>query len=516
MQERLRRAVGALAANRLIVYALVGLSFLWPYYQRAFFRVTLFYRLQDLSQTWFDVFLVAFLAGSLALALPSVHRHVEAHLKDHRSTALAAAILSAIATLYLSGTVVPTVGGALDLALDGAATLAYALSMLTVTAAWLLLLMRIVYAKSLFSAVVVLVASGMAGSALSPTFLMSPLSTGIVPLFGVLISGTCAWLAQPLLASDADRTDYQPLSKAPYLKTWLIPLASYFLLSVLHAFAYANDVTGEVHVANGELAAAASSVADYGAFFLFSTLVLAAAVNSRSETRSDQEKATFWVAMMGVSVGMFLGLLLGILDDPAPNEFVELSSITRCFTTLLALVVLFLTYQNRLSPLQTFGLLFIAVYTAEKVLAYIIFPLLIEWTGPLPPLVEQAVSTIVPPVTSAVMLLFLVKLCRGNALRLLFSVETPARDEERAPTPQDARRAACGRIAAQYGLTRRELDILRPLAFGHSAKRIGETLCISERTVQTHSQNIYRKLGVHNRQMVIDLVEERAADEAPR
>lgn len=516
MQERFRRVVERLSANRLIAYSLIGLSFLWPFYQRAFFRVTLFYRLQDLSQTWFDVFLIVFLAGALALALPPLHRRTETYLSEHRSAVIAAAILSAIATLYLSGTVAPTVGGTQEIAFDTLATVAYALSILVVSAVWLLLIMRIVYEKSLFSAVVVLVASGMIGSALSPTFATSYVSTGLVPVFGILISGLCAWFAHPHLSGTADRSAYQPLSKAPYLKTWLIPLVSYFLLSVLHALSYANDVTAEVHVLNGELAAAASTVADYGVFFLFSAFLLAAAVNSWNKARSDQEKATFWVAMMGVSVGLFLGLLLADpLNGSAPSESVALSAITRCFTTLLVVVVLFLTYQNRLSPLQSFGLFFFSAYAAEKVLAYIIFPLFIDWLGPLSPLAEHMVNTLVPPATSAVMLLFLIKLCRGNALRLLFSVDTPVRDDEHTSALRDARDAACRAVAAEFGLTKRELDILRPLAFGHSAKRIGETLCISERTVQTHSQNMYRKLGVHNRQMVIDLVEERTATEQP-
>ncbi len=169
--------------------------------------------------------------------------------------------------------------------------------------------MRIVYEKSLFSAVVVLVASGMIGSALSPTFATSSVSTGLVPVFGILISGLCAWFAHPHLAGTADRSAYQPLSKAPYLKTWLIPLVSYFLLSVLHALSYANDVTAEVHVLNGELAAAASTVADYGVFFLFSAFLLAAAVNSwnKATERSGE--------------GDVLGCHDGRIGGPVPRPF---------------------------------------------------------------------------------------------------------------------------------------------------------------------------------------------------
>ena len=66
--------------------------------------------------------------------------------------------------------------------------------------------------------------------------------------------------------------------------------------------------------------------------------------------------------------------------------------------------------------------------------------------------------------------------------------------------------AICLSLAREHELTKRELDILNYLSLGYSAKRIGEMLFISERTVQTHTRNIYRKLDVHTRQDVIDLV----------
>lgn len=513
MRESLRRAATTMASNRLAVCALAGLSFLWPFYQRAFFRVTLFYQLSDLAESCYSVFLVLFLAGALALGIPPVYRKVESHLAQHRSDALIASLLSVIATLYLSGAVAPTAGGPIQAVFAVIATAGYAVATLAVSALWLLIIMRIVYEKGLFNAVAVLVASGMIGCLLSPTFSTSLLSTGLVPVFGVLVSGLCAWLAYAPAANETDALSYQPLSNAPYIKTWLIPLVSYLLFSFLHAFAFASDASIEVHVSNGELAAASSSVSDYAVYFVFSALLLAASINSWSTKHSDQDKATFWVALMGVSVGLFLGLLFAdALSGADPSASIALSTTTRCFTVLLAVVVLFLTYQNRLSPLQSFGICFFAVYVAEKVLAYLIFPAIFAVFGAMPDSMARAANTLLLGTSSAVMLLFLVKLCRSNALRLLFSVNDQLQGAERESHARDARVDACESIALKFELTRRELDILRYLAVGHSAKRIGEILCISERTVQTHTQNMYRKLGVHNRQMVIDLVEEYSPD----
>ena len=48
-------------------------------------------------------------------------------------------------------------------------------------------------------------------------------------------------------------------------------------------------------------------------------------------------------------------------------------------------------------------------------------------------------------------------------------------------------------------LTKRELEIVRVFATGATGYEIAKQLCISENTVKTHSQNIYRKLHVSSR-----------------
>jgi ATP/maltotriose-dependent transcriptional regulator MalT len=53
--------------------------------------------------------------------------------------------------------------------------------------------------------------------------------------------------------------------------------------------------------------------------------------------------------------------------------------------------------------------------------------------------------------------------------------------------------------ASSFGLTARELDVLRLLVEGHSDRQIGEALFIGTRTVQTHVANLFTKLGVNAR-----------------
>ena len=60
-----------------------------------------------------------------------------------------------------------------------------------------------------------------------------------------------------------------------------------------------------------------------------------------------------------------------------------------------------------------------------------------------------------------------------------------------ATTPPDA--------AIRYGLTPREMEVLRFVAVGHSNRAIADTLSLSERTIESHVLHIMTKLGVESR-----------------
>ena len=64
-------------------------------------------------------------------------------------------------------------------------------------------------------------------------------------------------------------------------------------------------------------------------------------------------------------------------------------------------------------------------------------------------------------------------------------------------------------IADRFGLTAREADIMGLYAQGRSRAFISAQLVISENTVRDHLKYIYRKLDVHNKQELIDLIEGR-------
>ena len=71
-------------------------------------------------------------------------------------------------------------------------------------------------------------------------------------------------------------------------------------------------------------------------------------------------------------------------------------------------------------------------------------------------------------------------------------------------------RQACCQLADEVRLTEREGELALLLAHGRNADFIAGELFISRNTVKTHARSIYRKLGIHSQQELIDAVEQRA------
>lgn len=75
-----------------------------------------------------------------------------------------------------------------------------------------------------------------------------------------------------------------------------------------------------------------------------------------------------------------------------------------------------------------------------------------------------------------------------------------------ADKKKDELRAACSALAYRYGLTRREEQVLYLVAQGLTAAQIEEELAITNSTVKTHTNAVFRKMGVHSRKEITDIV----------
>lgn len=70
-------------------------------------------------------------------------------------------------------------------------------------------------------------------------------------------------------------------------------------------------------------------------------------------------------------------------------------------------------------------------------------------------------------------------------------------------------RNRCEEVARQYKLSAKETEVMILVAKGRSTPRICEELDISQGTANTHLTHIYKKMDVHDRQQLIDVLEGR-------
>lgn len=68
-------------------------------------------------------------------------------------------------------------------------------------------------------------------------------------------------------------------------------------------------------------------------------------------------------------------------------------------------------------------------------------------------------------------------------------------------------KSKCLAMAKHYGLSPRETEVAVLIARGRDSAHIQEKLFLSRSTVQTHRMHIYRKLDIHNRQELLDIIE---------
>ena len=79
-------------------------------------------------------------------------------------------------------------------------------------------------------------------------------------------------------------------------------------------------------------------------------------------------------------------------------------------------------------------------------------------------------------------------------------------DQDRS-APSTSYEQACLAISEEFGLTRRESEALPLLGRGRTSSYIQKEMVISSGTARTHIDHIYKKLGIHSQQELIDVIE---------
>ena len=216
------------------------------------------------------------------------------------------------------------------------------------------------------------------------------------------------------------------------------------------------------------------------------------------------------LTMVVLFAGILLMMLFGSGHDSLGSAIMMMGR--TCLSVLLWLLLVGEVHQTHVNPIFVFSCCFLGCDILSSLLGYLIVPALVSLAG-----IDAANLA---PALAAGMALVMMAASVFAFTAPAFAEKTGSSDStpsvpgipdtsasDKSSLPQtDPLQHNLDSISATYFLTEKESEVAALLAAGNSQKRIAEELGISIGTVQTHLKNIYRKLNIHTRQELIDLV----------
>ncbi len=479
----------------------IGLTLFWPNLQHSFFRMTFTGRLGEHSLLFYGISL-AFIA-LCCLLFTWGHQRARKMFARHPRIVSLVAIVALVSSALIVAFAPELSSGSFRATLFAATvTAAWSCALCTILFAWLSLLECFMFELDMRKVVGIAVLSGVAGFFLIPVMLFHSSYYQTMALASLGLSGIAWSICQrmaPQAFSNGIKTEDQSLTFSS-LHHWGTLFAAYLLASILHAIFYALDASIDLEMYGMPCYAI---VGTFGLILGLSTMPVPRSLIANRRFQSSY--ATGITMTIGLFAGLFLALVLFDLGNWSANlNFI--SAANRCLQILIFMSLLVLVYQQKVSSIAVFSLLFLSVEVLSNLICYFIAPALISHFALDVASFAGAFASVVGGLLIIVLVLSLIVFAQSDGMRVI-AFELPHQNTEDDGGGQAFNRASlCAAIASTYGLTNREQDVLFYLSQGYSAKKIAETLFVSFETVRSHTGGIYRKMGVHSKQQLIDRV----------
>lgn len=203
-----------------------------------------------------------------------------------------------------------------------------------------------------------------------------------------------------------------------------------------------------------------------------------------------------WIACMLL---FFAGVLVMSLTAPETAYIgSNLATTSRVgFTLLMLLFSLSPECRRGMSLARRIGLFLLVPEAVAAVVRYAVVPEFLKVAG-----AERSVLF----TDSGTVVIFILSVAIGIVLgRLLLRSSESATVDGPAGGREVSSDGVIACIADAYGLTPRETDVVRYVSQGYSLEKAAGMLGVTINTVRTHMRSIYAKLGIHNRQDLIDM-----------
>ena len=456
----------------------IGLAFYWPVFRDIFFQSSaVVVEKPVFDQNFFYLLYLVFVCVLFVVAIALGQGKTAPYIHQPKLTVFVC-VLSSL--LVILDAVVTGVAGTGSIAIKTGMALLFASSFLLLTDFWLYTASRMqttrLLALSSLSFFLSFVVS-------FTSFFPEPFSLAL-PVFSWTVSGVAAWRFARVLDNGlepcADAIDPVP----PFPPAKLVPLLVLFLLAgaVVRGLSKSGDIMDE---------RAYEAVVSCSISFVLSLLV---ALLLRSE-KSRQVPLIMVFAVFAML--FFLGLLIasnaGLADIGGGIVVVGRTFLT--FFLWLVLACRSSVQEN--GRIRPDGLIvFVLVEVLSGFLSYSVVPGMVEATG----------ATFLDYSIAFSLVSCFILLASTVAVLASFAAR-PSQQAATAPHAADARPDVCDALKQSHALTQREADVLYHLSLGHSIKHIADEMILSTGTVQSHAKSLYKKLGVHSKQEVIDLVD---------
>lgn len=474
--------------NKLRLLQIVfGMAFYWTMLRRSYFGLLLESHAQSNpnSQTYYSIFLIGLVLSIIVSAL--FKGKIEELLLEKRIFVL---VVSGTASLGACFVQLAPLTGVLTVVLTACTLIILAMAFSLLTFAWGLKAYEGLTKQTLLCVIASFILSyGVSLLMVLPSPI--PLVLAVLTPF---ISGIL-WFVGRTAHTASFTLSQQPLFS--YLPKGLIGLLIAFLLvgGVMRGISYQGGI---------------NYIPSYDTFVPHATSAIFAGIIFLMVLFSQQREKLYYSIWVILAVLYFAGLFVFAFMQSDVSDFatsVFLIPGRTCLAFFLWLTLLTSGRSERISPVALFSNYFLTTEVASNFLSYIAFPLLMpRFAG---------IASNYTSVFAAVMALMLIVASMILLTNKAFSSDTAnlgacgkevRNGQEENGDAGDSWSSTCAELASKCGLTNREEEVMILFSRGNSKSKIADMLFVSEGTVKTHIKSLYRKLDVHSRQELIDLI----------
>ena len=467
----------------------VGLSLLWPYFSFSFLIYLQNYALytNEAAQYLCSVFVIVFLVG---VAMVTAFHAVADDVLAKPSTQRLLAVLGAVGTVlqrfpleYGAVPFFPLFGSVLCAIFFVGTFISYGLALTKLQLRDAFICCLLGFALCLLYAV---------------TYLIPQVVQTVLACISPIVVGGCiVWTTTQLEQASSETAASSEMAGFEVIPWQFVVFLAFFYI----AGSLIRGITNPWY-----LTITASNSTFYTSTVSIVVLVIAAFAFARAHSLN---RVLYW--LWTISMVCFFGGLLAV--SFLPLDLISFSSDVMtislaCFTVLLFLTALRAVDRRHVSPTIAVCLCFMLPEAISMILRFCILPTLTLFAG-----IEF--SRAVAPISAVVM--FLLMLVMSVSLNRLLLRQDEAADAADKTVKSSSEISEADKphqsymiegLAYHFNLTPRESEVVSWLARGYNLEKTAEKLHVSINTIRTHSQSAYRKMGIHSRQELIDLVDQ--------